>query len=128
MSDKGAWPPKECEDGTPIPNPAIWELHKSVLVKVGPRKRNMEVAVVRDGVIVAAFPTEKQATAYINAGETIRTQAAEISRLREALKEIANWGTSQPAALNMPEPDWYRMVCKQIGRAANAALTGDPHE
>lgn len=60
-----------------VPNALIGELTKSVLVKFGKQKRNMECVVLENGNIVAAFPTEELAREHNEAAEALRTIEAE---------------------------------------------------
>mgnify|MGYP000844803183 FL=1 len=48
----------------------------------------------------------------------------DIEYYKLALREIAYHGTSQPAALNMPEGDWYRGVAMTLIGIAARALNG----
>ena len=52
----------------------------------------------------------------------IAERDARIADLTDVLREIAGEGTSQPAALNMPEEDWYRRIAWGLIRKAQRGL------
>lgn len=51
------------------------------------------------------------------------TVHAKMRAYRRALEVVAFAGTSQPAALAMPEADWYRLRLMEVIGAASRALT-----
>ena len=62
------------------------------------------------------------------AADHIASLESQVAEQQETIREIAFMGTSQPAALNMPEGDWYRRIVFDCIRIAARALPEPPRD